>query len=46
MIEVLVVLVLLVGGSLVLVQGCYMRQCFAVGQPREDAHFNDRLLTY
>lgn len=45
MIEVLIVLVGLVAGSLLVVQGCVMRQCFLAGQPRENAHFNNQLLT-
>ena len=45
MIEALIVLVGLVAGSLLVVQGCIMRQCFIAGQPREDAHFNNQLLT-
>ena len=45
MIEALIVLFSLVAGSLLVVQGCIMRQCFIAGQPREDAHFNNQLLT-
>ena len=44
MIEALIVLVGLVAGSLLVVQGCIMRQCFLAGQPREDAHFNNQIL--
>ena len=44
MIEVLIVLVGLVAGSLLVVQGCVMRQCFLAGQPRENAHFSHQIL--
>lgn len=45
MIELMVVTVVLVAGTLMVVQTFVMRSCFQVGQPAQNSHFSDNTLS-
>ena len=45
MFDVVVAAAVLVIGSLLVVQGFIMRQCFQVGQPNSNSHFSNEVLT-
>jgi len=45
MIELVVISLVLVAGSLMVVQTFIMRSCFTVGQPTQSSHFNCKTLS-
>ena len=42
--ETVAVAVIVMGSVLAVVQAYFVGKCFASGQPREDAHFNNEIL--